>query len=36
MLLDSGASIEEMNALRKHISKVKGGGNWRELHIRQP
>lgn len=25
MLLDSGASIEEMNALRKHISKVKGG-----------
>jgi glycerate 2-kinase len=25
MLLDSGASIDEMNALRKHISKVKGG-----------
>jgi glycerate 2-kinase len=25
MLLDSGASIAEMNALRKHISKVKGG-----------
>ncbi len=25
MLLDSGASIDEMNALRKHISQVKGG-----------
>lgn len=25
VLLDSGASIDEMNALRKHISKVKGG-----------
>jgi glycerate 2-kinase len=25
MLLDSGASIDEINALRKHISKVKGG-----------
>lgn len=25
MLLNCGASIDEMNALRKHISKVKGG-----------
>ncbi|MFQ6119555.1 MAG: glycerate kinase [Methanosarcinales archaeon] len=25
MLLDSGASISEMNAIRKHLSKVKGG-----------
>jgi glycerate 2-kinase len=25
MLLDCGASIDEINALRKHISKVKGG-----------
>lgn len=25
MLLESGASIDEMNAIRKHISKVKGG-----------
>lgn len=25
MLLDSGASIDNMNALRKHTSKVKGG-----------
>jgi len=26
MLLQSGATITEMNALRKHLSKVKGGG----------
>lgn len=25
-LLDSGANIEEMNAIRKHLSRVKGGG----------
>ncbi len=31
-LLKSGATIEEMNVLRKHLSKVKGGGLAKELY----
>lgn len=31
LLLDSGATIREMNALRKHLSAVKGGGLARLL-----
>ncbi len=31
-LLKSGATIEEMNIVRKHLSKVKGGGLAKILH----
>lgn len=32
VLLSCGASIREMNIIRKHLSKVKGGGLARELY----
>lgn len=31
LLLASGASIHEMNAVRKHIDQVKGGGLWKRF-----
>ena len=33
-LLDSGAPIEEMNCVRAHLSRLKGGGLARALHAR--
>ena len=32
-LLDSGATIDEINTIRKHISTVKGGGLWSHCHV---
>jgi len=32
LLLTTGASISELNAVRKHLSRVKGGGLMRMLH----
>jgi len=32
LLLKTGAPVGEMNAVRKHLSKVKGGGLMRMLH----
>ncbi|NOX38397.1 MAG: glycerate kinase [Calditrichaeota bacterium] len=32
LLLESGATIEEMNAVRKHLSRVKGGQLAREIY----
>jgi hydroxypyruvate reductase len=32
LLLDSGATIHEMNTVRKHLSRVKGGGLARLAH----
>lgn len=31
MLLESGASIDEVNTVRKHLSRIKGGGLLRRL-----
>src|SRR5205823_2067537 len=33
-LLNSGAPIEEMNCVRAHLSRLKGGGLARALHAR--
>src|SRR5271157_415629 len=35
LLLSSGAEIGEMNAIRKHIDRVKGGGLARQFHPAQ-
>lgn len=33
LLLNCGATIFEINAMRKHLSLCKGGGNWPESHF---
>jgi len=35
LLLASGADIGEMNAIRKHVDRVKGGGLARQIHPAQ-